>query len=125
MLLRHASPMCNLPTRLAIDKSRIRGSPSAKRRRRRLYQVRLGRAHPPRVHAAAEQGAVDLAPEQLPRRRVVGEDAEESEVRFTISDGVLDGYVLSKTGWWFVEPLRRFDPKAGPRLLMPARFTWQ
>jgi hypothetical protein len=45
---------------------------------------------------------------------VVGEDAEESEVRFTISDGVLDGYVMSKTGWWFVEPLRRFDPKAGP-----------
>lgn len=45
---------------------------------------------------------------------VVGEDAEESEVRFTIADGVADGYVMSKTGWWFVEPLRRFDPKAGP-----------
>ncbi len=44
---------------------------------------------------------------------VVGEDPEASEARFTITRGVLEGYVLSKSGWWFVEPLSRFDPKAG------------
>ena len=45
---------------------------------------------------------------------VVGEDPEQSEVRFTITGGVVDGYVMSSTGWWFVEPLARFDPKATP-----------
>jgi hypothetical protein len=45
---------------------------------------------------------------------VVGEDPEESEARFTIDGDVLDGYVSSTTGWWFLEPLARFDPKAGP-----------
>jgi len=45
---------------------------------------------------------------------VVGEDPEESEVRFTITGGAVEGYVLSSTGWWFIEPLSRFDPKAGP-----------
>lgn len=44
---------------------------------------------------------------------VEGEDPEESEARFTIAGGVLDGYVLSSTGWWFIEPLSRFDPRAG------------
>src|SRR5688572_13605688 len=44
---------------------------------------------------------------------VVGEDPEESEARFTISNGALEGYVMSDTGWWFIEPLSRFDPKAG------------
>jgi len=44
---------------------------------------------------------------------VAGEDPDESEARFTIANGVLDGWVFSTTGWWFVEPLRRFDPKAG------------
>jgi len=44
---------------------------------------------------------------------VVGEDPDESEARFTISGGVLDGYVSSAAGWWFIEPLTRFDPKAG------------
>lgn len=43
---------------------------------------------------------------------VVGEDPAESEARFTIARGVLQGYVLSRSGWWFVEPLARFDPKA-------------
>ncbi|MFL6248407.1 MAG: M12 family metallo-peptidase [Thermoanaerobaculia bacterium] len=44
---------------------------------------------------------------------VVDEGPETSEARFTIAHGVLDGYVLSDTGWWFIEPLSRFDPKAG------------
>lgn len=44
---------------------------------------------------------------------VVGEDPAESEVRITIFSGMLEGYVLSKSGWWFIEPLSRFDPKAG------------
>jgi reprolysin-like metallo-peptidase family M12B len=45
---------------------------------------------------------------------VVGEDPAKSEARFTIARGVLEGYVRSSTGWWFLEPLARFDPKAGP-----------
>jgi len=45
---------------------------------------------------------------------VVGEDPATSEARFTIARGVLEGYVRSSTGWWFLEPLARFDPKAGP-----------
>ncbi len=44
---------------------------------------------------------------------VVGEDPATSEARFTIARGVLEGYVRSSTGWWFLEPLSRFDPKAG------------
>jgi hypothetical protein len=44
---------------------------------------------------------------------VVGEDPEASEARFTIANDVLEGYVLSSTGWWWIEPLTRFDPKAG------------
>jgi len=43
---------------------------------------------------------------------VVGEDPKESEARFAIVRGVLEGYVLSETGWWFFEPFSRFDPKA-------------
>jgi hypothetical protein len=43
---------------------------------------------------------------------VEGEDPKESEARFTIAEGVLEGYVLSKTGSWFLEPLSRFHPKA-------------
>ena len=42
---------------------------------------------------------------------VLGEDPAETEVRFTIADGVLEGYVSGKE-WWFFEPLARFDPKA-------------
>lgn len=45
---------------------------------------------------------------------IAGEDPAESEVRLTIVRGVLEGYVLSSTGWWFIEPLSRFDPKAAP-----------
>ncbi len=44
---------------------------------------------------------------------VVGEDLKSTEARFAISRGVLDGYVLSSTGWYFIEPLSRFDAKAG------------
>lgn len=43
---------------------------------------------------------------------VVGEDPKKSEARFSIVRGVLEGYVLSNTGWWFFEPFSRFDPKA-------------
>ncbi len=43
---------------------------------------------------------------------ILGEDPATTEVRLTIADGVLEGYVLSSTDWWFVEPLARFDPKA-------------
>jgi hypothetical protein len=43
---------------------------------------------------------------------VLGGDPAETEVRFTIADGVLEGYVSGKD-WWFFEPLSRFDPKAG------------
>jgi hypothetical protein len=43
---------------------------------------------------------------------VVGEDPKESEARFTIAGGVLEGYVLSPSAWWFFEPYSRFDPKA-------------
>ena len=35
-------------------------------------EVRLGRVHPPRVHAAAEEVALDLRPEELPRLGVEG-----------------------------------------------------
>jgi hypothetical protein len=45
---------------------------------------------------------------------VVGEDPAASEARFTIAHGALEGYVLSATGWWFIEPLSESDPKAGP-----------
>jgi hypothetical protein len=45
---------------------------------------------------------------------VIGEDPAVSEARFTIAHGVLEGYVLSSTGWWFIEPLSQSDPKAGP-----------
>lgn len=44
---------------------------------------------------------------------VVGEDPATTEVRFTIARGMLQGYVLTSAGWWFLEPLSRFDPKAG------------
>ncbi|MEO8383348.1 MAG: M12 family metallo-peptidase [Acidobacteriota bacterium] len=44
---------------------------------------------------------------------VVGEDPKSTEARFAISRGVLDGYVLSSAGWYFIEPLSRFDAKAG------------
>lgn len=67
---------------------------------------------------------LDVAGRSIKERVVVGnityagevleEDPEESEARFTIAQGVLDGYVLSSTGWWFIEPLTRFDPKADP-----------
>lgn len=43
---------------------------------------------------------------------VVGEDPETSEARLTISGGVLEGYVMSSSGWWFLEPLAKFNPKA-------------
>jgi hypothetical protein len=43
---------------------------------------------------------------------IVGEDPATTEVRLTIADGQVEGYVLSSTGWWFIEPLVRFDPKA-------------
>jgi hypothetical protein len=42
---------------------------------------------------------------------VLGGDPAETEVRFTIADGVLEGYVSAKD-WWFFEPLARYDPKA-------------
>lgn len=44
---------------------------------------------------------------------VIGDDPAESDVRLTIADGVLEGYVLTSGDWWFIEPLSRFDPKAG------------
>jgi Metallo-peptidase family M12 len=44
---------------------------------------------------------------------VIGEDPAVTEVRFTIAEGALEGYVLTSADWWFVEPLARFDPKAG------------
>jgi hypothetical protein len=44
---------------------------------------------------------------------VVGEDPKSTEARFAITRGVLDGYVLSGTGWYFIEPLSRFDARAG------------
>ncbi|HEX7828155.1 MAG TPA: M12 family metallo-peptidase [Thermoanaerobaculia bacterium] len=47
---------------------------------------------------------------------VAGEDPDASEVRFSITSEGLEGYVLSETGWWFVEPLSHFDPKAKPDL---------
>lgn len=43
---------------------------------------------------------------------ILGEDPATTEVRLTIAGGVLEGYVLSSTDWWFIEPLVRFDPKA-------------
>lgn len=49
---------------------------------------------------------------------VMGEDPAASEARFTIARGVLEGYVRSSTGWWFLEPLSRFDPKAGSGLYL-------
>lgn len=45
---------------------------------------------------------------------VAGEDPAASEARFLIARGALKGYVRSSTGWWFLEPLVQFDPKAGP-----------
>lgn len=42
---------------------------------------------------------------------IVGANQGETEARFTIADGTLEGYVSSKE-WWFFEPLVRFDPKA-------------
>ena len=44
---------------------------------------------------------------------ITGEDPATTEVRLTIVRGVLQGYVMTSTDWWFVEPLSRFDPKAG------------
>jgi hypothetical protein len=44
---------------------------------------------------------------------ILGEDPATTEVRLTIAEGVLEGYVLSSADWWFIEPLVRFDPKAG------------
>jgi hypothetical protein len=43
---------------------------------------------------------------------VIGDDPATSEVRFTIADGLLDGYVLTKDDWLFVEPYSRFNEKA-------------
>jgi hypothetical protein len=43
---------------------------------------------------------------------VVDEDPKTNEVRFTIADGAIDGYVWSSAGYWFIAPLSRFDPKA-------------
>ena len=43
---------------------------------------------------------------------VVGEDPAECEARLTIAGGIVEGYVLSSAGWWFIEPLSRFAPKA-------------
>ncbi len=43
---------------------------------------------------------------------ILGEDPRTTEVRLTIADGVVEGYVLTKADWWFIEPLARFDPKA-------------
>jgi len=45
--------------------------------------------------------------------KVVGQDPATTEVRITITRGVLEGYVLTGSDWWFIEPLGRFDPKAG------------
>lgn len=43
---------------------------------------------------------------------VEGEDPKAGDARFTITDGVLVGSVRTSAGWWFLEPLVRFDPKA-------------
>lgn len=45
---------------------------------------------------------------------VAGQDPDASEVRLTIAGGAIDGYVQSNEGYWFIEPMSRFDPKAGP-----------
>jgi len=43
---------------------------------------------------------------------IVGEDPKVGEARFTIAGGVLLGSVRTSAGWWFIEPLARFAPKA-------------
>ncbi|HJQ37103.1 MAG TPA: hypothetical protein VKB93_08190 [Thermoanaerobaculia bacterium] len=43
---------------------------------------------------------------------ILGEDPATTEVRLTIAGGVVEGYVLTKADWWFIEPLVRFEPKA-------------
>jgi metallopeptidase family M12-like protein len=42
----------------------------------------------------------------------VVEGDEPSEVRLTITPDQVSGYLLVSDGWWFVEPKRKFDPKA-------------
>lgn len=44
---------------------------------------------------------------------VVGQ--EKSEVRLTITERSMTGYVMLDEGWYFIDPLRRFRPKASPR----------
>ncbi|HEX8028663.1 MAG TPA: hypothetical protein VF491_09385, partial [Vicinamibacterales bacterium] len=44
---------------------------------------------------------------------ILGDDPATTEVRLTIAGGIVEGYVLTSTDWWFIEPLARFDPKAG------------
>lgn len=39
--------------------------------------------------------------------------AKNSEVRLTITDAWLRGYVLTEDEWWFIEPLRKFRLDAG------------
>lgn len=39
--------------------------------------------------------------------------ARDSEVRLTITDSWLRGYILTKDDWWFIEPLRKFRIEAG------------
>lgn len=39
--------------------------------------------------------------------------AKDSEVRLTITDSWLRGYVLTESDWWFIEPLRKFRLEAG------------
>lgn len=46
---------------------------------------------------------------------ILGEDPATTEVRITIAGGSVEGYVLSSSDWLFIEPLSRFDAKAGPQ----------
>lgn len=42
---------------------------------------------------------------------ITGEDPATTEVRLSISGGVVEGYVVTSSDWWFIEPLARFAPK--------------
>ena len=43
---------------------------------------------------------------------ILGEDPATTEVRLSIANGTLEGYVLTSDDWWIIEPLVRYDPKA-------------
>lgn len=55
---------------------------------------------PPPAQAAAYSGSV--------------EGDEDSDVRLTITDSVVMGYVRTRHGWYWIEPMRRFRAQAEP-----------